>query len=192
MPFSRLHQYQQKLAQLGRRQLLLLAGDPTWQTKQIQQITQLCQGDWITISSNKPNAILPEHAIRLLGREFLHAVFDANEGFNADALAMLTGTLKAGSLLILCLPNVERWDNYIDNDSQRWNDAQDVLSTPNFMTWLKNITFSNNQVVIWQQSTPLELPTLIEMDGSWSLPQGEPTKEQQTILANLLASPSGV
>ncbi|KLU19052.1 hypothetical protein ABE79_07485, partial [Proteus mirabilis] len=104
MPVSYLHQYQQKLAQLGQRQLLLLAGDPAWQVTQIQQITQLCQGDWVTISSNQSNAVLPEHAIRLLGREFLHAVFDANEGFNTDALAMLTGTLKAGSLLILCLP----------------------------------------------------------------------------------------
>lgn len=141
MPVSYLHQYQQKLAQLGQRQLLLLAGDPTWQMTQIQQITQLCQGDWVTISSNQPHAILPEQAIRLLGREFLHAIFDANEGFNTDALAMLTGTLKAGSLLILCLPNIESWDSYIDNDSQRWNDAQGVLSTPNFMAWLKKYYF---------------------------------------------------
>lgn len=51
MSFSHLHQYQQKLAQLGQRQLLLLAGKPAWQTEQIQQIIQLCQGDWITISS---------------------------------------------------------------------------------------------------------------------------------------------
>lgn len=192
MPFSHLHQYQQKLARFGLRQLLLLAGEPTWQTEQIQQITQLCQGDWITISSCQPNAILPEHAIRLLGREFLHAVFDANEGFNTDALAMLTGTLKAGSLLILCLPNIESWDSYIDNDSQRWNDAQGVLSTPNFMVWLKDITLGDEQVIVWQQSTLLKLPTMIEKAKPWVLPQGEPTTEQQLILDNLLISTSGV
>lgn len=192
MPFSHLHQYQQKLAQLGQRQLLLLAGDPAWQVTQIQQITQLCQGDWITISSNQSNAVLPEQAIRLLGREFLHAVFDANEGFNTDALAMLTGTLKAGSLLILCLPDIENWDSYIDNDSQRWNDAQGVLSTPNFMAWLKNITLSDDQVIIWQQSTPFQLPTLIEKTKPWALPQGKPTAEQQAILDSLLLSTSGV
>lgn len=192
MPVSHLYQYQQKLTQLGQRQLLLLAGDLTWQTMQIQQITQLCQGDWITISSNQPHAILPEHAIRLLGREFLHAVFDANKGFNTDALAMLTGTLKAGSILILCLPDIESWDSYIDSDSQRWNDAQGVLSTPNFMAWLKNITLSNEQVIVWQQSTPFQLPTLIEKAKSWALPQGKPTSEQQVILNNLLLSTSGV
>ncbi|WP_311747918.1 tRNA(Met) cytidine acetyltransferase TmcA [Proteus penneri] len=192
MSFSHLHQYQQKLAQLGQRQLLLLAGKPAWQTEQIQQIIQLCQGDWITISSNKPNAILPDHAIRLLGREFLHAVFDANEGFNTDALAMLTGTLKAGSLLILCLPDIENWDSYIDNDSQRWNDAQGVLSTPNFMEWLKDITLGDSQVIVWQQSTPFQLPTLIEKAKPWALPQGKPTAEQQVILDKLLLSTSGV
>lgn len=192
MPFSHLSQYQQKLTQLGQRQLLLLAGDLTWQTTQIQQITQLCQGDWITISSHQPHAILPEHAIRLLGREFLHAVFDANKGFNTDALAMLTGTLKAGSILILCLPDIESWDSYMDSDSQRWNDAQGVLSTPNFMAWLKNITLSNEQVIVWQQSTPFQLPTLIEKAKSWALPQGKPTAEQQVILNNLLLSTSGV
>ncbi|MBQ0214095.1 tRNA(Met) cytidine acetyltransferase [Proteus vulgaris] len=192
MSFSHLHQYQQKLARFGQRQLLLLAGDPTWQAEQILQITQLCEGDWITISSSKPNAILPEHAIRLLGREFLHAVFDANEGFNTDALAMLTGTLKAGSLLILCLPDIDNWDSYIDNDSQRWNDAQGVLSTPNFMGWLKDITLGGGQVIVWQQSTLLKLPTMIEKTKPWVLPQGEPTTEQQVILDNLLISTSGV
>lgn len=192
MPFSHLHQYQQKLAQLGQRQLLLLTGDPTWQMKQIQQITQLCQGDWITISSNQPHAILPEQAICLLGREFLHAVFDANLGFNTDALAMLTGTLKAGSILILCLPDIESWGNYIDNDSQRWNDAQGVLSTPNFMAWLKNITLGDDQVIVWQQSALLQLPVIIETAGSWALPQGKPTAEQQVILDNLLLSTSCV
>lgn len=192
MPFSHLHQYQQKLAQLGQRQLLLLAGEPAWQTAQIQQMTQLCRGDWVTISSNQPHAILPEHAIRLLGREFLHAVFDANEGFNTDALAMLTGTLKAGSVLILCLPDIERWDNYIDNDSQRWNDAQGVLSTPNFMAWLKNITLGDEKAIVWQQSTPFHFPPLIEKAKSWTLPQGKPTAEQQAILDNLLLSTSGI
>ncbi|MBG6028354.1 tRNA(Met) cytidine acetyltransferase [Proteus mirabilis] len=192
MPFSHLHQYQQKLAQLGQRQLLLLVGEPAWQTAQIQQMTQLCQGDWVTISSNQPDAILPEHAIRLLGREFLHAVFDANEGFNTDALAMLVGTLKAGSVLILCLPDIERWDSYIDNDSQRWNDAQGVLSTPNFMAWLKNITLNDDHAIVWQQSTSFYFPPLIEKAKLWALPQGKPTAEQQAILDNLLLSTSGI
>lgn len=192
MPFSQLHQYQQKLAQLGQRQLLLLAGEPAWQTDQIKQITPLCRGDWITISSNQPDAILPEQAIRLLGCEFLHAVFDANTEFNTDALAMLTGTLKAGSVLILCLPDIESWNSYIDNDSQRWNDAQGGVSTPNFMAWLKNITLGNNQVMVWQQSTLLQLPVIMETAGAWALPQGEPTAEQQVILDNLLLSTSCV
>ncbi len=48
---------------------------------------------------------------------------------------MLTGTLKAGSWLYLMFyPDIVQWQHYrIDNDSQRWNDAQGVISTPHFM-----------------------------------------------------------
>lgn len=105
MPSLDLLRYQQAFARLGQRRLLLLAGSYTWQREQLRAIQQQCKGDWLILSSEMSEAIKPEHAHQLLGREYLHAVFDANHAFNADALAMLTGTLKAGSWLILCLPD---------------------------------------------------------------------------------------
>lgn len=192
MSLFQLRQYQSELAQLGQRQLLLLAGDVAWQTLQIQQIKQLCAGDWITLSSTQPNAILPEQANGLLGREFLHAIFDANEDFNTDALAMLVGTLKAGSWLVLCLPDVACWHNYIDNDSQRWNDAQGVLLTPNFMAWLEDITYRDKRAIIWPQFLPLTLPKLVTPTEHWSMPKGLPTSEQEIILNKLFTAKRGV
>lgn len=191
MPFLNLQRHQVALAQLGQRQLLLLAGDKAWQLTQIQQLRQVCLGDWLTIS-HKQDAIAPEHSMNLLGREFLHAIFDANDAFNTDALAMLTGTLKAGSWLVLCLPNRDCWDKYIDNDSQRWNDGHGILATPNFMLWLKNITINDKNAIVWQQSKPLVFPELPQPIIPWLQPQGLPTTEQQALLNKLLQFSSGV
>ncbi|MEQ4922252.1 tRNA(Met) cytidine acetyltransferase TmcA [Proteus hauseri] len=192
MTLLNLQSYQQKLAQNGQRQLLLLAGDKAWQLVKIQQLQQICIGDWLTISPNNIDAILPNRAANLLGREFLHGIFDANDEFNADALAILTGTLKAGSWLVLCLPDINSWHQYIDSDSQRWNDAEGILPTPNFMAWLKSITLNNQQAIVWQQSQSLQLPTLNQYSAPWALPQGLPTAEQQLILEKLLTSQHGI
>ncbi|QAV25020.1 tRNA(Met) cytidine acetyltransferase TmcA [Proteus hauseri] len=192
MPLLELQRYQANFAQKGQRRLLLLAGDKTWQLAQIQQLRQVCLGDWLMISQNYIDAIIPNQAINLLGNEYLHGIFDANEEFNADALAMLTGTLKAGSWLVLCLPSLNYWERYIDGDSRRWNDMQTVLPTPNFMAWLKDITLNDPQTIIWQQSQPLQLPELNQNLPLWTLPQGQPTKEQQVILEKLLMTQKGV
>ncbi len=192
MPSLDLLRYQQAFARLGQRRLLLLAGSYTWQREQLRAIQQQCKGDWLILSSEMSEAIKPEHAHQLLGREYLHAVFDANHAFNADALAMLTGTLKAGSWLILCLPDIVQWQHYIDNDSQRWNDAQGVISTPHFMAWLAKITLADKQAIIWQASQPLVLPEIKNTGQQWALPQGMPTIQQRQLLANLLQAKSGV
>jgi hypothetical protein len=42
-----------------------------------------------------------KHAQRLLGQEFDLVVFDALSGFNPDALAQVTGTVKGGGLFVL-------------------------------------------------------------------------------------------
>lgn len=192
MPFSALSQHQISLAKIGQRQLLVLAGDKAWQLCQIEQLKLVCQGDWLTLSSADEKVITPAQSTQLLGREFLHAIFDANESFNAEALAILTGTLKAGSWLVLCLPHVEDWDHYIDNDSQRWSDDEGALFTPHFMSWLKAKTLNNPQVIVWQQTKSLSLPEITSPTAHWNLPQGQPTTEQQHILTTLLAAQSGV
>lgn len=52
---------------------------------------------------------MAEKARLLLGQEFRHGVFDAWRGLHSEALAMLAGTLQAGSWLILLLPPESQW-----------------------------------------------------------------------------------
>lgn len=68
-------------------------------------------GDWLWISPqpDAENHCSPSALQTLLGREFRHAVFDARHGFDAAAFAALSGTLKAGSWLVLLLPVWEEW-----------------------------------------------------------------------------------
>lgn len=69
----------------------------------------------------------------LLGREYLHAVFDARRGFDVSALAALSGTLRAGSLLVLLVPPFSVWANRPDADSLRWSDSAEPIATPHFV-----------------------------------------------------------
>ncbi|MBR7459816.1 tRNA(Met) cytidine acetyltransferase TmcA domain-containing protein, partial [Klebsiella quasipneumoniae] len=69
----------------------------------------------------------------LLGREYLHAVFDARRGFDVSAFAALSGTLRAGSLLMLLVPPFSVWANRPDADSLRWSDSAEPIATPHFV-----------------------------------------------------------
>lgn len=71
------------------------------------------------------------HSSNLLGQEFEHIVFDAREGFNVDALAIASGTLKAGGTLFFIEPN---WQS-IDQDSIRWSGVEQGIHTPHFNRW---------------------------------------------------------
>ena len=105
--------YQQAFARLGQRRLLLLAGSYTWQREQLRAIQQQCKGDWLILSSEMSEAIKPEYAHQLLGREYLHAVFDANHAFNADALSDANGNVESRKLaLSYVYPDIVQWQHY--------------------------------------------------------------------------------
>ena len=56
---------------------------------------------------------------QVLGREHDVVVFDAFSGFNPDAFAALTGTIKAGGVLILLCPALAIWHQMDDPFTQR-------------------------------------------------------------------------
>lgn len=125
------------------RQLIILQGSEQLIDRHLCLVTQQISGDWITITSSgllaqaTKQVFSVQQAKQLLGREFQHAIFDARIEFNLDALAILSGTLKAGSVLILLLPNdMDKWQ---DMDSLRWNDAVTAKSVPNFIVHLHRV-----------------------------------------------------
>ncbi|MCX8650798.1 tRNA(Met) cytidine acetyltransferase [Gilliamella sp. B2776] len=172
------------------RTLWVLQGEATQLFQQLNHTVTTNIGDWITITDQPnapdflPNILLPHKTKKLLGQQYLHAIFDATLGFNLDAFAMLTGTLVKGSLLILLLPDqLETWQ---DQDSLRWNEAEMPIIVPNFVNHLLNtlaefdITIEKTGLSVYEHSP---LPKLLDDDN-----QPDDLSQQQTTLQKILNS----
>lgn len=191
MTIASLINLQSQLRIQGQRRLLVLSGNSNWIIEQLIALRQGIIGDWPTISPHWPDAIPPQNAVSLLGQEFLHGVFDATKGFHTEALLMLAGTLKAGSYLILCLPEWGTWSQQPDQDSQRWNEVASTIAVPNFVCWLKYHLQHDANVLLWCEGKPFTADKLSQLTA-WYQPNGQPTIEQQKILQRLLADKVGV
>ena len=128
---------------------------------------------------------------QLLGQERLHAVFDAGQSLDVEALAALCGALRAGSWLLLLTPPRRQWPQQPDGDSLRWSDCPQPITTPHFIHHLQQHLVDDREVTIWRQDEPLTLAALPAREG-WQPPDGRPTEEQQAILTALLQAESGV
>lgn len=176
------------------RRLLVLSGEPDWCESQALAFRHQLDGDWLWVGPHSPQGMtsLPAGKMRtLLGREFMHAIFDARQGLDAEALAMLAGTLRAGSWLILLAPEWRSWVNQPDDDSLRWSERHQPISTPRFVRHLQQHLLADDEVVIWRQGTSPAIRPL-HSRPDWQPAGGEPTVQQQSILQRLSAAPPGV
>lgn len=177
----------------GIRRLLVLSGEEGWCFDHALKLRDALPGDWLWISPqpDAENHCSPSALQTLLGREFRHAVFDARHGFDAAAFAALSGTLKAGSWLVLLLPVWEEWENQPDADSLRWSDCPDPIATPHFVQHLKRVLTADNDAILWRQNQPFSLAHFTSRTD-WHPATGAPQPEQQQLLQQLLTMPPGV
>lgn len=177
----------------GIRRLLVLSGEEGWCFDHVLKLRDALPGDWLWISPqpDAENHCSPSALQTLLGREFRHAVFDARHGFDAAAFAALSGTLKAGSWLVLLLPVWEEWENQPDADSLRWSDCPDPIATPHFVQHLKRVLTADNDAILWRQNQPFSLAHFTPRTD-WHPATGAPQPEQQQLLKQLMTMPPGV
>lgn len=90
----------------GVRRLLVISGESAWCSQQAAALKTL------------------------LGREFLHALFDARQALSVDALV-------AGSWLVLLVPPWLRWPRLPDGDSRRWSEQPQPIATPYFTRYFR-------------------------------------------------------
>lgn len=188
-----LSRFQLQLTRAGHRRLLVVSGDDEWAQQQALTLCDTLAGDWLWVGNNAPvpNACAPQALSNLLGREHLHAVFDARYGFDVAALAALCGTLRAGSLLVLLTPALTQWPSKPDQDAVRWSDSAEPIATPRFVQHFCRHLAADPQVLLWQQGDPLILPDLPSAIP-WQPASGEPQREQAQILERLLTQPPGI
>lgn len=188
-----LHPLTAQMKREGIRRLLVLSGEEGWCFDHVLKLRDALPGDWLWISPqpDAENHCSPSALQTLLGREFRHAVFDARHGFDAAAFAALSGTLKAGSWLVLLLPVWEEWENQPDADSLRWSDCPDPIATPHFVRHLKRVLTADHDAILWRQNQPFTL-THFAPRTDWHPATGAPQPEQQQLLQQLLTMPPGV
>ncbi len=182
------------IAQQGHRRLLVLSGDADWARQQAIHLSEQLPGDWLWVGDNFPpgaNGIRPTAAKTLLGQEGLHGVFDAIDGLNTEALAVLAGVLRAGSWLLLLVPAWDDWALLPDSDSLRWSEQSTPISTPNFIHHMQRQLLASPDVFLWQQG---QLPPVPQFAArpNWQPPDGTPTTEQQAVLQRLMQAQQGV
>ena len=75
---------------------------------------------WVTNSPSIPLAMPAKKAHTVLGQEFQAIVFDAFSGFDVNAFAAISGTLRGGGVLVLLSPPLDEWADYPDPDYRRF------------------------------------------------------------------------
>ena len=194
MPVVSVASLQQQMLRRGVRRVLVFSGEADWCVAQALEFSGQSAGDWLWISDSPPvgvNACSPSAAHSLLGQDFLHGIFDARTGLNVDALAAFSGTLKAGSWLILLVPDWCRWSQLPDADSLRWSEQPQAIPTPRFIRRFQALLESTPHVALCRQHHPFSLSPLPPAPD-WLPPDGQPTPEQQQILQRLMQAKSGV
>jgi len=188
-----LRDFQAQLADTGHRRLLVINAEPDRAQRQALELCEILPGDWLWVGENAPvaGACSTQALGTLLGREYLHAVFDARRGFDVAAFAALGGTLRAGSLLVLLTPPFARWPEAQDADSVRWSDRAEPIATPRFVHHFCRHLAADPQVLLWQQGDDFPLPAPPQ-GPRWQPASGEPQREQEQILDALLTMPPGI
>ncbi|MBJ8369553.1 tRNA(Met) cytidine acetyltransferase TmcA [Citrobacter cronae] len=183
----------EQMTREGIRRLLVISGEDSWRQAQALALRNALPGDWLWVGAQAPAEpnCTPQALQTLLGREFHHAVFDAGQGFDAAAFAALSGTLIAGSWLVLLTPPWHSWHTHPDADSLRWSDCADPIPTPHFVEHVKRVISRDGQALHWQQHQPATYPHFAAR-ADWQAATGEPQPEQALILSQLLTMPSGV
>ncbi len=177
----------------GIRRLLVLSGDDAWCLQQALELRERLGGDglWVGTEPQVQPTILPGALKSLLGREYHHAFFDARHGFDVSAFAALSGTLRAGSWLILLTPDFARWPTLPDEDSLRWSDAPAPIPTPHFVHRFCQQVSASRDTVIWRQGETLTLPDSVPRP-EWQPADGHPLAGQAALLARLATLPPGI
>jgi tRNA(Met) cytidine acetyltransferase len=160
---ERLNQLEQQLAGAHHRQLVIITGNAAWCYALLNLLKN--SDDALTLSKHCElrNAHWPDHTHQILGQEFTHAVYDGFSGLHPDKLAALAGTVKAGGVLFLLLPelnNLATWQDPALNSvrshgysnryslfNQRFATIIEKLSTLHFSekNGCKNNDYSNAQ-----------------------------------------------
>ncbi|MFY8352940.1 tRNA(Met) cytidine acetyltransferase TmcA [Pseudoalteromonas sp. SSM20] len=174
-----LNQLHQLLLTSKHRQLLVLSGSEHWCWQQVNTLKTVYP-DLLTLSNHPSVNFWPEHNHQLLGQEYSTVVFDVNSGLMPDKLATVTGTVKAGGLLVLLMPNFESYAKQADPAFARFQSANKPHQPISlFQTRLISLLKNSEQTLIVSEHHAL--PTI----PMYAATESTQYQEQQNLVAEL-------
>ncbi len=103
----------QEAVRTFQRRMLVLSGDARWCRRQARALLDaLSLSPLLWLGEQAPDNVWQLEAARahkVLGRELALAVFDAHDGFDADAFGAIGGSVQGGGLLVLLIPPLAQW-----------------------------------------------------------------------------------
>jgi tRNA(Met) cytidine acetyltransferase len=155
---------QQALAHRQRR-LLVLSGRSDWCREQASQLTEcLHPTDALWVGRDSPagiESLQNPQALERLGGELELLIYDAFSGFDPDAFALLSGTLRGGGLLLLLTPPLDTWCEFNDPEYARIAVAGYPVSTMGglFLSRLSALLGSDPMtLIVTANQLPTEIP----------------------------------
>jgi len=111
-PLAAIQALLQQAQAAGQRGMIVAAGNPAWNRDIAEQLWHDMNGDsrlWLTGKPTCEYQIAMHRAARYLGHECRLVIFDAHDGFSADAFAAASGTVVGGGLMLLLIPALNDW-----------------------------------------------------------------------------------
>ena len=157
------------------RQVFILAGDETWQKCILQETLSGYEAEslWLTdqVLDDFPSLAIKK-ARGWLGNETKVVVFDANQDFDPDSFAAISGIVVGGGLFFLLMPAVERWNV--------------VYASPFGQRLLKSINRTAELILINEtDATFVSLPGSPEATSAKDFVAPFLTTEQQSVVESI-------
>ncbi|MFY0663438.1 MAG: tRNA(Met) cytidine acetyltransferase [Natronospirillum sp.] len=112
------------------RRTLLLCGPDAWTTQQCEGLSGQ-NGLAVGLSLPGFTSLAARQVHRVLGQSFDTLVLDWRSGWNTNHLSAVSGTLRAGGVLIILLAEPDVWD-----ERYAWTDTADTSPSRLFPFWL--------------------------------------------------------
>lgn len=166
-------------ARLSHRHTFILAGDESWQKNILKDILQGHKEDSLWVAEKQQENfpfVETKKADSWLGKEKKVVIFDANNNFDPDSFAAISGIVVGGGIFFLLLPTKDEWGKvYSSLFGQRFiqsirsssylvvitEDANDISYVPSQLECKKSPSCTAPFLTLDQQNSVLEIESQV-------------------------------
>lgn len=191
----------QQLVTNKHRQLFIICGEHDWAIHQLRVLFEPLFDNGILLSKHPAlsSARWPEHLHEILGQEFPFALYDGYFGVFPNTLAALSGTVQAGGVLAVILPDISQWASWYDPALTTWLSYGATQHDSQFLKrWQKIIPSLPISLLSQTHGATLKVPTESHFDTLGALQEQSKTVDilkrhlqKKTSLPCLLSADRG-